>query len=219
MASPVFDRLLQALRPFVSAITARTLVESALRRQRLSRDMLEQHGITPALRRAIERGLSMYLGDARKRSLCRKALQELAEQRHDPGAAVLPEPERIPVRSERDVVVARSRARTLAAAFGFDSTEQIKIVTAVSELSRNIHAYVGEGEIILRAPADGKRGIEIVAMDAGPGIPNLDAILSGEYNSNSGMGLGLRGCQRLMTHFDVQTSPEQGTRVTMSKIL
>jgi len=190
-----------------------------MRRQRLSRDMLEQHGITPALQRAIERGLSMYLGDARQRSLCRRALQELAQKGVESGSAEVPGPERIPVRCERDVVVARSRARTLAAAYGFDSTEQIKIVTAVSELSRNIHAYVGEGEILLRAPADGKRGIEIVATDSGPGIPHIDAILSGDYQSKSGMGLGLRGCKRLMTHFEVQTSPEQGTCVTMTKIL
>ena len=107
----------------------------------------------------------------------------------------------------------------MAAAFGFDSTEQIKIVTAVSELSRNIHSYVGEGEIILRAPPDGQRGIEIVALDDGPGIPNLDEILAGDYKSKSGMGLGLRGCKRLMTNFEVQTSPEAGTRVTMTKIL
>lgn len=219
MSSRVFDGLLQALRPFVSAITARTLVESAIRRQRLSLDQLEQHGITPALRRAIERGLSMYLGDARQRSLCRRAIQELVERGLKATPEDAPGPERIPVRSERDVVVARSKARTMAAALGFDSTEQIKIITAVSELSRNIHAYAGEGEIILRAPPDGQRGIEIVARDCGAGIPNLDEVLSGQFRSKNGMGLGLVGCRRLMSYFDVQTSPDQGTCVTMTKIL
>ena len=219
MGSRVFDGLLHALRPFVSTITARTLVESAMRRQRLNRDLLEQHGITPALREAVERGLSMYLGDARQRNLCRRALADLVEMGPNAKGAAAPGPERIPVRTERDVVLARSKARTMAAALGFNSTEQVKIVTAVSELSRNIFAYAGEGEILLRTPRNGLRGIEIVAKDHGPGISNLEEIFSGWFKSKSGMGLGLKGCKLLMTHFDVQSAPGQGTCVTMSKIL
>ncbi len=219
MRAEVFDSLLRALRPFVSAITARTVVESAMRRQRIGKEMLEKHGVTEALTRAIDRSLAMYLGSTRQRRACRAALQALGEDALAGGGEGEFTRERVRVCSERDVVLARSKARDLAASLGFDATEQIKIVTAVSELSRNICAYAGEGEIIFRKPAGGKPGLEIEAVDQGPGIPNLGDVLAGEFKSRTGMGLGLRGCKRIMTHFRVESSPGRGTRVVMSKLL
>ena len=82
-----------------------------------------------------------------------------------------------------------------------DATEQIKIVTAVSELSRNIYAYAGSGEIELSALDSGQPGLQIVARDRGPGIPNLDEVLSGTFQSKSGLPvINLPGCP---CHYDI----------------
>jgi serine/threonine-protein kinase RsbT len=122
----------------------------------------------------------------------------------------------IEIHQEVDIVRARGRARGFAQTVGFGSTDQTKIATAVSEVSRNIFVYAHEGTVRL-LPLVGKRGLRIEARDKGPGIVGLDTILSGEYNSRTGMGLGLRGCKRLMDRFQVETTQGKGTVVIMEK--
>jgi signal transduction histidine kinase len=127
------------------------------------------------------------------------------------------------VRREADIVKVRERVRGLAREMGFDPTTQIKITTAVSELTRNIYEYARSGAITLsvaeRAPA--RAGLQITARDEGPGMDEakLRAIVRGQYRSASGMGVGLVGTRRLMDEFDIQSSPGGGTRVTVVKWL
>ncbi len=90
---------------------------------------------------------------------------------------------------------------------------QTRLMTAVSELARNIIQYAGEGQLDL-TPTSTPPGVEIVAKDRGPGIPNLDRIMAGNYRSRLGMGLGLRGVKRLAERFDVRTGAGQGTVVS-----
>lgn len=125
------------------------------------------------------------------------------------------------LRSEQDIVHCRQAAKRLAAALEWPVLEQIRLATAVSELARNIHQYAGSGHFdfaLLRD--DGQRlrlrGLEVRAVDQGPGIAEMDAIRAGSYRSNTGMGIGLRGAQRLFDDFDIQTSPA-GTRITARK--
>jgi len=85
---------------------------------------------------------------------------------------------------------------------GFDETPSRMIATAVSELVRNILKYAGTGEIRLRqVKGIGRRGIEIEAIDQGPGIA----------------GLGLPGVKRMMDEFSLESTPGKGTRVTARK--
>ncbi|MCP4675929.1 MAG: anti-sigma regulatory factor, partial [Deltaproteobacteria bacterium] len=65
----------------------------------------------------------------------------------------------------------------------------------------------------------GKRGIEIVARDTGPGIEDLDAILAGRFKSKRGMGIGLMGTKKLMDEFSIETGPDKGTEVRVKKFL
>lgn len=88
-----------------------------------------------------------------------------------------------------------------------------KIVTAVSELARNIARYVGEGRVRIRIDTDINR-IVIVAEDNGGGIANLEEILAGRYKSRTGLGRGILGVRNLADHFDITTSSE-GTTVTI----
>jgi serine/threonine-protein kinase RsbT len=125
---------------------------------------------------------------------------------------------RVGVRSDRDVVIARQKGRSLATEAGLSRTEATLLATAISEVARNIVQYVGEGEVILRTvSANGREGVSVVARDCGPGIQNVDFALSSEHPSGGRAGLGLPGARRLMDDFHIESQPGQGTSVTMTK--
>jgi signal transduction histidine kinase len=126
------------------------------------------------------------------------------------------------VRREADIIKVRDRVRRLARELGFDSTTQIKITTAVSEITRNIYEYAQQGAITLALVERGPDlGLQITARDDGPGIDEatLKAILRGSYQSASGLGVGLAGTRKLMDEFDLKTGEGQGTRVMVIKWL
>ena len=126
------------------------------------------------------------------------------------------------VRREADIIKVRDRVRRLAREMGFDSTTQIKVTTAISELTRNIYEYAKSGAISLAVAERGPDvGLHITARDDGPGIDEktLQAILRGRYQSYSGMGVGLSGTRKLMDEFDIQTAKDEGTRVAVIKWL
>ena len=132
------------------------------------------------------------------------------------------------VRREADIVKVRERVRRLAREMRFDTTTQIKITTAVSELTRNIYEYAGSGAIMLAVAFRGGEsspaatGLQITARDEGPGIDeaSLRAIMRGQYSSPSGLGVGLTGTRRLMDEFEIESAGEgKGTRVSVIKWL
>jgi signal transduction histidine kinase/DNA-binding response OmpR family regulator len=128
----------------------------------------------------------------------------------------------IDIHLENDVVLARQKARTIAAALKFEPQDQTRIATAVSEIARNTFQYGGGGRAEFSiAEFRNENGLEkmlLVALrDKGRGIPNLDEILGGKYVSQTGMGLGVIGAKRLMDHFRIESNPRQGTTVVLGK--
>jgi signal transduction histidine kinase/CheY-like chemotaxis protein len=121
---------------------------------------------------------------------------------------------------ETDIVLVRQRTRKLAGLIGFDTQDQTRITTAVSEIARNALDYGGGGRIEywLDGSAAPQR-FEIVIQDEGKGVADIGAILSGAYRSETGMGLGIVGARRLMDEFDIATRPGAGTTVRMGKTL
>src|SRR6185436_2992497 len=98
----------------------------------------------------------------------------------------------VAIRHESDIVAARREGRTLGSQLGFSSGELTVIATAISELARNIVVYAHEGAIELDIiERDGKRALQVIARDEGPGIPNLERAMSDGYSSKGGLGLGL----------------------------
>ncbi len=123
------------------------------------------------------------------------------------------------IAQETDFLLARQRAKQIAALLQFELQDQTRIATAVSEIARNTFEYARSGkvEFFLDAlPLENQ--MRIVVTDHGPGIPHLDAIWNGTYKSAQGMGIGLIGARRLMDDLDLQTSA-QGTTVTLVKRL
>ena len=123
----------------------------------------------------------------------------------------------IDIQLENDVVLARQRARTIAAALKFDPQDQTRIATAVSEIARNTFQYGGGGRAEFSIQDDPEKMLLIALRDQGRGILNLDEIMSGKYVSQTGMGLGIVGAKRLMDHFKIETNSRKGTTVLLGK--
>jgi signal transduction histidine kinase/CheY-like chemotaxis protein len=120
------------------------------------------------------------------------------------------------LRTERDVVQARQRAREVAAELGFDNQDQIRLATATSEMARNAFRYARNGRVEFSVRLETPQSLEVTISDSGPGIANLEEILEGRYKSDTGMGMGIIGTRRLMDGFDISAAPS-GTTVRMVK--
>lgn len=124
------------------------------------------------------------------------------------------------IAAEADIVSARTTIREIVNDLGFGLTDTTRIVTAVSELARNIILYADTGTMAWETNRTGDNTyIEIVFEDNGPGIQNVERALEEGYSTSKGMGHGLSGAQTLMDEFDVETSGETGTTVTIRKYL
>lgn len=133
--------------------------------------------------------------------------------------ALIADEVRVSIDSASDIVSARQKGRELAGQCGFPATELAVVATAISELARNIVRYAVRGEIVLRLidNNDGKKGIEVVAADDGPGIPDLTLAMQDGYSTSGSLGLGLPGVRRLMDDFEITSEFGKGTMVTVRK--
>ncbi len=120
----------------------------------------------------------------------------------------------VTIRYEYDTVAARQRARQIARLLGFDSQDQTRISTAVSEIARNAFTYAGGGRVEYLLEGRTAPQLFIVKItDSGPGIRDLGTILEGRYRSSTGMGLGIIGARRLMDQFQIESSPGHGATI------
>lgn len=126
--------------------------------------------------------------------------------------------ETVAVTAEPHIVLVRQAVRRLAVEIKLSLVDQTKIVTAASELARNLLVYGGGGEVTLEILREGLRqGLRVRFADQGPGIPDLELALRDGYTSGSGMGLGLGGARRLVNEFNLQSKPGEGTQVTITR--
>lgn len=125
---------------------------------------------------------------------------------------------RVAIEREADIVIARQNGRELAAATGFSTTDQTMIALAISEIARNIISYAQRGTVTLsRLDIGGRRGVQIVAHDDGPGIPDIQLAMRDGYSTANSLGVGLPGARRIMDEFELISAPGRGTTVTMVK--
>src|SRR3954463_2141016 len=125
------------------------------------------------------------------------------------------------IRSATDIVTARQRGRTLALELGFNGADVTLIAAAISEVARNIVDHAKEGEILMRSVVNssngGKKGIQIIARDQGPGIRDVAQAMQYGYSTRKGLGVGLPGAKWLMDEFDIASEVGRGTTITMKK--
>lgn len=112
------------------------------------------------------------------------------------------------------------RTLKLLAELGFDEVRQTLITTAVSELSTNIIRYGRRGTITLSVmETGGRRGLEVIAEDQGPGIEDIARALEERFSTGDGLGLGLPSVRRIMDEFVIDSEVKKGTRIVARKWL
>lgn len=122
---------------------------------------------------------------------------------------------RIVIEREDDVYMASTIGRSVAEEYGLNKSQQTKLVVSIMELSRNIVYYAGAGEVYINPIKN--YGIEVTAVDKGPGISDIDKILKNEIKSKKGLGLGLSGVKRMMDEFKITSKKDIGTKVRVVK--
>jgi len=124
----------------------------------------------------------------------------------------------VPIRAESDILLARLALREACAMVHFDAADTARVVTAGSELARNILLYAGLGVMRVGSlDAAGRRGIELTFEDQGPGITDVALAMTEGFSTSGGFGMGLPGAGRLMDGMSVRSSPGAGTTVTLTK--
>ena len=126
----------------------------------------------------------------------------------------------VPINTEIDIVTVRQAVREAASGMGFGVTDTTRIVTAASELARNVFLYAGSGAMQCHTlNGDSGTGLELVFEDSGPGITDIEQALEPGYTTSRGLGLGLPGARRLMGEMEIRSELDQGTTVTVRKWL
>lgn len=118
----------------------------------------------------------------------------------------------------RDLIHVRMTVTASARAAQLGLVDQTKLVTAVSEIARNMLLHAGGGIVFVESVRESSRqGVRVVCADKGAGIPNLDLAMQDGFSTARSMGLGLPGAKRLVDEFDVSSIPGTGTKVIVVK--
>lgn len=119
---------------------------------------------------------------------------------------------------EQDVVPFRNRVKEYAVKMGMSLVNQTKLITAASELVRNLLKYGKGGQVKIEVVNKGRdNGIRLVFIDQGPGIENIELAMKDGYSTGKSMGLGLPGTKRLVSEFNIESVVGKGTTVTIIK--
>jgi serine/threonine-protein kinase RsbT len=125
-----------------------------------------------------------------------------------------------PIESENDIVSARRIVRNAATEMGFGLTDVTRIVTAASELTRNIYVHAKSGAMRWRTVNNGPNvGLELTFEDHGPGIPDVERAMEAGYSTGNGLGMGLPGSKRLTDEMTISSDVGKGTTIVIKKWL
>lgn len=116
-----------------------------------------------------------------------------------------------------EIAAARRAAAEMARRLDFDETRAGRLAIVVTEAATNIVKHAREGEILMR-PVDigGHCGIEVLAIDSGPGMANVDLLMADGTSTAGSYGVGLGAIRRQADSFDIYSAPGKGTVVMMT---
>lgn len=119
---------------------------------------------------------------------------------------------------DQDVVPFRNRVKEVAVKIKMGLVNQTKLITAASELVRNMLKYANGGDIAIEVISKGREnGIRLTFVDKGPGIPDIALAMQDGYSTGKSLGLGLPGAKRLVSEFNIKSETGKGTTVTIIK--
>jgi serine/threonine-protein kinase RsbT len=197
--------LMDLLTAYISPVNARALVLRALRENDLSRSSATRRDMRKCSA-TLRRGIELFVTTQRRDDALNKIAAFCGSDSMKPNACSLA------VESEADVGRVRSEARRICDAAGANKFVMQKVTTIASELARNIVLYAQRGTVEIVPTYGASKRIVIRAVDQGSGIPHLDLVMSGKYQSKTGLGRGLAGTKRLADRFDISTGGA-GTQV------
>ena len=126
--------------------------------------------------------------------------------------------DKMQIEKEQDVVPFRNRVKEYAVKIGMSLVNQTKLITAASELVRNMLKYGGGGMALIEVVSQGRdTGIRLIFQDKGPGIKDISLAMKDGYSSGKSLGIGLPGAKRLVSEFDIKSEVGTGTTVTILK--
>jgi serine/threonine-protein kinase RsbT len=122
------------------------------------------------------------------------------------------------IEKEQDVVPFRNRVKEYAVKIGMTVVNQTKLITAASELVRNMLKYAGGGNTRIEVISEGRNsGIRLIFEDKGPGIKDIAMAMKDGFSTGKSLGIGLPGAKRLVNEFDIKSTVGEGTIVSIIK--
>lgn len=119
---------------------------------------------------------------------------------------------RQPVAERGDVGWARRQIVELAKRHAFSDSTVSRIEITVQEAARNIIKHAGRGMIVAQTIAsEDDTQLDVLAIDNGPGMVDVERCLQDGYSSAGSMGTGLGALKRLCDHFAIFSQPQQGS--------
>lgn len=119
---------------------------------------------------------------------------------------------------EQDVIAFRNRVKEYAVKIGMGIVNQTKLITAASEIVRNMLKYAKGGIVNIEVVSKGREtGVRLIFIDKGPGIADIKLAMQDGYSTGKSLGLGLPGTKRLVSEFDIQSELGKGTTITITK--
>jgi serine/threonine-protein kinase RsbT len=126
--------------------------------------------------------------------------------------------DKMQIEKEQDVVPFRNRVKEFAVKIGMSLVNQTKLITAASELVRNMLKYGGGGIALIEVVSQGRdTGVRLTFQDKGPGIKDITLAMKDGYTTGKSLGVGLPGAKRLVSEFDIKSDIGTGTTVTILK--
>ena len=124
----------------------------------------------------------------------------------------------VTIAKEQDVVLFRNRVKEFAQKIKMGLVNQTKLITAASELVRNMIRYADGGDISIEVVSKGREnGIRLIFSDKGPGIKDIQQAMKDGFSTGKSLGLGLPGAKRLVNDFNITSEVNKGTIVTIIK--
>jgi serine/threonine-protein kinase RsbT len=127
--------------------------------------------------------------------------------------------ETISIKTDQDTIFLRNRVAQYAGKIKMGLVNQTKLLTATSELVRNMLRYAGGGSVLCEVVSQSvlQTGIRLTFIDQGPGIANISDAMKDGYSTGKSLGLGLPGAKRLVNLFEIKSEVGKGTRVMILK--
>lgn len=119
---------------------------------------------------------------------------------------------------EQDVVPFRNRVKEHAVKIKMGLVNQTKLMTAASEMIRNMLRYGEGGQASVETISKGSEsGVRLIFVDKGPGIADIEMAMKDGFSTGKSLGLGLPGTKRLVNEFNIQSELGKGTVVMLIK--